>query len=237
MISIHSPRKGRDLPVLWGKAGAEKISIHSPRMGRDDHAYGFEIGYLHFNPLSPHGERQMEKGKKERLNIFQSTLPAWGETSLRLPKAASTSFQSTLPAWGETPAEDPAECPAPFQSTLPAWGETSIHDPRRSRPKHFNPLSPHGERHGAHGLGTGTQISIHSPRMGRDRRRPVRRLGLTWHFNPLSPHGERRWALGRPLSGTISIHSPRMGRDPVSEQVGHAAHISIHSPRMGRDGQ
>jgi len=78
-----------------------------------------------------------------------------------------------------------------FQSTLPAWGETvnnkvlgeivdiSIHSPRMGRDgtnlknvgmqNNFNPLSPHGERHG----------------QGPDRLHSGR------NFNPLSPHGER----------------------------------------------
>ena len=55
-----------------------------------------------------------------------------------------------------------------FQSTLPAWGETGS----------------------ALEYGLILNISIHSPRMGRDvtlrRLRPRRR-----NFNPLSPHGER----------------------------------------------
>ena len=41
--------------------------------------------------------------------------------------------------------------------------------PSASWKRYFNPLSPHGERHGlAQGLELLGQISIHSPRMGRD---------------------------------------------------------------------
>ena len=58
--------------------------------------------------------------------------------------------------------------PRPFQSTLPAWGET-------------------GE---ALGEPTLWHISIHSPRMGRDRRAAMRQAKRQY-FNPLSPHGER----------------------------------------------
>ena len=56
MISIHSPRMGRDLTSrkFWA---AIVISIHSPRMGRDTNITNL-INQLHnFNPLSPHGER------------------------------------------------------------------------------------------------------------------------------------------------------------------------------------
>ena len=56
-ISIHSPRMGRDhlahrCPQLPG------ISIHSPRMGRDRQIGAPQIRRIHFNPLSPHGERR-----------------------------------------------------------------------------------------------------------------------------------------------------------------------------------
>ena len=101
--------------------------------------------------------------------IFQSTLPAWGETgktpdqlrrmaiSIHSPRmgrdhprggkwSPEALFQSTLPAWGETCSPAPARRARRFQSTLPAWGETGPRDLR----------------------GGASTISIHSPRMGRD---------------------------------------------------------------------
>ena len=191
-----------------------------------------------------------------------------------------------------------------FQSTLPAWGETfpilprrfvaviSIHSPRMGRDRlvrkqmldclHFNPLSPHGERHlsnytacvhvyfnplSPHGERLFEDInseilldiSIHSPRMGRDLDGVEALRRLTEYFNPLSPHGERLGACEyaiwngyfNPLSPhgerrnrvcrvsfvrTISIHSPRMGRDIMGGRGAiQSIAISIHSPRMGRD--
>ena len=102
LISIHSPRMGRDRNCLkWAYSAV--ISIHSPRMGRD--------------PMPMHREQPFRK--------FQSTLPAWGETFLLTNLAVwRYQFQSTLPAWGETRCS--TACPARwrFQSTLPAWGET-----------------------------------------------------------------------------------------------------------------
>ena len=79
---------------------------------------------------------------------FQSTLPAWGATLLRIVATTITAFQSTLPAWGATHIEPPQSASniisihAPrmgsdvdastiqqnqdeFQSTLPAWGATN----------------------------------------------------------------------------------------------------------------
>ena len=145
-LSPHGERPG-------DKAAAHKpkmISIHSPRMGRDGLLYHIPNEGKHFNPLSPHGERLGSMSDLAAEQTFQSTLPAWGETASSLPQSThSTSpFQSTLPAWGETDTR-PETCRAgeisihsprmgrdwpasrkstscwAFQSTLPAWGETA----------------------------------------------------------------------------------------------------------------
>ena len=125
LISIHSPRMGRDasccsrrrtscyfnplsphgerrarlccrrghavpfqstLPA-WGETvsllpfcSLFAISIHSPRMGRDVYHMPDDGQLFNFNPLSPHGERLMKLLRKLTICIFQSTLPAWGET-------------------------------------------------------------------------------------------------------------------------------------------------------------
>ena len=70
-----------------------------------------------------------------------------------------------------------------------------------------------GETVEAHGLHRRVEISIHSPREGRD-------------------HGGD----GKDQLWPISIHSPREGRD-VDKQAIDAQRlvISIHSPREGRD--
>ena len=170
MISIHSPRMGRDC-LLLGFFGFLKISIHSPRMGRDALAMWC---VLH------HGE-------------FQSTLPAWGETLLGHLARHGVQFQSTLPAWGETLDSRALKDERLFQSTLPAWGETavdlydaahghgiSIHSPRMGRDQRRKEAKQNVEN-----------ISIHSPRMGRDGS-PGHDAAAAKYFNPLSPHGERR---------------------------------------------
>ena len=101
---------------------------------------------------------------------------------------------------------------------------------------HFNPRSPHGERH------------------HRRADCPIR-----FDFNPRSPHGERRCRIpGIPCRAlfqstlpargatwyniivrgwcVISIHAPRTGSDDVDGAVDvvHLA-ISIHAPRTGSD--
>ena len=57
------------------------ISIHSPRMGRDPARRRAFCFTRDFNPLSPHGERPVLVVLQKPLKIFQSTLPAWGETA------------------------------------------------------------------------------------------------------------------------------------------------------------
>ena len=151
--------------------------------------------------------------QKEHLLIFQSTLP---DPRSRAPVTAIARFQSTLPERGETLLPfSPARRGEVFQSTLPAWGETPATGERSKGRKHFNPLSPHGERHLRRGkYPSPLFISIHSPRMGRDnfgQNSPATRKRFqstlpawgethAWHamakdlryFNPLSPHGERQ---------------------------------------------
>ena len=93
----------------WGETAAaaeltEKvvISIHSPRMGRDLRILRTKRPGHHFNPLSPHGERLTEATRRAMAEGFQSTLPAWGETKHVIVVKLGMQFQSTLPAWGET---------------------------------------------------------------------------------------------------------------------------------------
>ena len=148
------------------------------------------------------------------LDLFQSTLPAWGETaSARRASTVRTEFQSTLPAWGETR----------HAVGQKQHGDISIHSPRMGRdgsagdhhpPGHdFNPLSPHGERHAVKNT-TPANIKFQStlpawgetnmggsatklfgfqstlPAWGETRPRQSPPLGAG-DFNPLSPHGER----------------------------------------------
>ncbi len=148
---------------------------------------------------------------------FQSTLPVWGETVYLWAWFCCNKYFNPLSPCGERLK---FKCVAArrglFQSTLPVWGETVSTD--------FSNILP--------------GISIHSPRVGRDKplwytdiaserfqsTLPV--WGETdrkywsnfrrWHFNPLSPCGERRIGLMCLNGGIyISIHSPRVGRDLI----------------------
>ena len=148
--------------------------------------------FYHFNPRSPHGERQAHRRKKRVCNQFQSTLPARGATASVESFTVFIIFQSTLPARGAT-----------FHTLSPS-----------SLPPYFNPRSPHGERRffraadPAPGTFQSTlpargatarqaspaqrsAISIHAPRTGSDRR-STSGAPAAGDFNPRSPHGERQ---------------------------------------------
>ena len=100
---------------------------------------------------------------------------------------------------------------------------------------YFNPLSPRGERLTIDILRKPTdEISIHSPRMGRDGGCPRSGAGHRY-FNPLSPHGERHAAAGSSAADAISIHSPRMGRDGICyEQIADELDFNPLSPHGER---
>ena len=235
VISIHSPRMGRD---EFGKtfAQAKKISIHSPRMGRDAsprpeggggkyfnplsphgerrNSSGCSRRNCHFNPLSPHGERQCRRRKLRRRRNFNPLSPHGERRSAAAQIPVSNKFQSTLPAWGETACSSGSSAYlSQFQSTLPAWGETTSTVRMMCTGCYFNPLSPHGERLGR------LQLSYAVP-----------------DFNPLSPHGERL-SLRLPKAASTSFQStlPAWGETQCPHDRPHPQKISIHSPRMGRD--
>ena len=220
---------------LWSRGYFNPLSPHGERRVPNSP----KIPRSYFNPLSPHGERRGAELEVTHAFVFQSTLPAWGETISLQFLTAKDKFQSTLPAWGETAL-------APARPDLDA---ISIHSPRMGR-----------DRWGRSAPWPTGKISIHSPRMGRDisgrsaarsvkrfqstlpawgETRPVgstfsrcifqstlpawgetsracRRSGQCPYFNPLSPHGERH-TKGDRSHGIyhISIHSPRMGRDGI----------------------
>ena len=173
IISIHSPRMGRDHRRPDDLCSLV-ISIHSPRMGRDSAGTPAVAICTYFNPLSPHGERPVVFGILDTAYSFQSTLPAWGETRrLRLPERGRPNFNPLSPH-GERRG---------LYGPILAQRKISIHSPRMGRDPSacFRPPN--------------AQISIHSPRMGRDPRSVRPALGRAY-FNPLSPHGERRKARG-----------------------------------------
>ena len=191
LISIHAPRMGSDLPHVqvgriykvfqstlpaWGAtscydctgSGADDFNPRSPH-GERRRLKFTTIIKINFNPRSPHGERLMPILTLSLLGTFQSTLPAWGATRLRMNRSrAYFNFNPRSPHGERHPQSLDVWHLSQFQSTLPAWGAT-----RRS------------ELTGNH-----RGISIHAPRMGSDSSLLVCLRGMG-DFNPRSPHGER----------------------------------------------
>ena len=78
-VSIHAPRVGERQVVQGDETRDAGVSIHAPRVG----------------------ERPGDDVTRHLLNLFQSTLPAWGsDTATPGTALRARSFQSTLPAWG-----------------------------------------------------------------------------------------------------------------------------------------
>ena len=124
------------------------ISIHSPRMGRDCTRYLAWEHPFHFNPLSPHGERPAQRARPDCWNTISIHSPRMGRDAL--PGAGCACIQISIhsPRMGR----DECCCHAHQQGRSisihsPRMGrDRSAALPPASRPN-FNPLSPHGERH------------------------------------------------------------------------------------------
>ena len=192
VISTHAPRTGSDDRADAGERPRKRFQPTLPARG----ATVSRIASSAFSRISTHAPRTGSDMHAQYLKYvrteFQSTLPARGATEFASGKSVTAkSFQSTLPARGATREHDDHLRDLTFQSTLPARGATtkkqaekangwiSIHAPRtgsdqtqrrgRQSGKHFNPRSPHGERHAlANPQCGGENISIHAPRTGSD---------------------------------------------------------------------
>ena len=168
-ISIHAPRMGSDLPFRAGCTMGLDFNPRSPdgeRLARNTLASASR----YFNPRSPDGERPATEINRLWPQLFQSTLPGWGATRIRLlGHLIDNGFQSTLPGWGATEQREHGG----------ATGEISIHAPRMG--SDFPQSATNAPSR---------YISIHAPRMGSDYL-GLSRLAVVPHFNPRSPDGER----------------------------------------------
>ena len=147
------------------------ISIHSPRAGRDAPVLKIPLFSQNFNPLAPCGARQYFGLSFYDACKFQSTRPVRGETSCFVKLLVFLRFQSTRPVRGETfVAVTAPEEVTLFQSTRPVRGETQTPHALPAEQKYFNPLAPCGARQRVEWFKPADwKISIHSPRAGRDR--------------------------------------------------------------------
>ena len=168
-------------------------------------------------------------------------------------------FQSTRPARGETKESWSIQFWDDISIHSPRKGRDASASSPFSPSIYFNPLAPQGARRGKTTLKLGggkfqstrpargetgggrrcsssVEISIHSPRKGRDSVQYVQTGSKTKFQSTRPARGETSKPAHLGARGVISIHSPRKGRDRYGYlYVRYPECISIHSPRKGRD--
>ena len=144
------------------------VSIHAPREGSDHHSLT----------------------KQKHLNVFQSTLPVKGATSLFIIRGSASPFQSTLPVKGAT-----AEAQRQMVMEI-----VSIHAPREGSDHHYT-LTQLGKdwfqstlpvKGATWGLSLPEHllvVSIHAPREGSDSRVAQSCAGVTLFQSTLPVKG------------------------------------------------
>ena len=148
-ISIHAPRTGSDEHDLSVPCLRRQFQSTLPARGATRWHFAAFCGTMNFNPRSPHGERLLAAYGFRMAGVFQSTLPARGATDADVLFLCNVEFQSTLPARGATRVTK-AEClDLPISIHAPRTGSDPCTKGGGADPAHFNPRSPHGERHGA----------------------------------------------------------------------------------------
>ena len=144
------------------------ISIHAPRVGRDRRSVDVSATEPHFNPRAPCGARRPAARYRGQECYFNPRAPCGARLTQSGIISAEHLFQSTRPVWGATiPARHPTT-KEKFQSTRPVWGAT-------------------GRLCNVVFVDT---ISIHAPRVGRDRKFD--------DFTPSNLHKRYKRVLARP---------------------------------------
>ena len=191
------------------------ISIHSPRAGRDSRSAVGNLPRSYFNPLAPCGARRAGIHQHETDLTISIHSPRAGRDALLRPQTPlHTVFQSTRPVRGETAKACDGMPPKRFQSTRPVRGETPQPVKITCWHVYFNPLAPRGARpRSSERSTTHTRFQSTRPAWGETRRqgRGAHQQGISIH----SPRvGRDHVAAGSDADhGEISIHSPRVGRD------------------------
>ena len=173
-------------------------------------------------------------------------------------RAPGDLFQSTLPARGATLAADVEGFANLISIHAPRTGSDVFADAHGRITAHFNPRSPHGERHGVLGYSPiafefqstlpargATAASTVSTSVTRTFQSTLPARGATllvnglWHDqifqSTLPARGATRCTFPESRSPGISIHAPRTGSDPAASQSRQPPAISTHAPRTGSD--
>ncbi len=207
-----------------------------PARGATDKERGLYIINLHFNPRSPHGERQpVLQTKNANLNI-----------SIHAPRTGSDAKPLTAEDVLSISIHAPRTGSDRFRTLYRNLLMISIHAPRTG--SDAKPLTAEDV----------LSISIHAPRTGSDRFRTLYRNLLMISIHAPRTGSDARLAVLSDMM-EISIHAPRTGSDAfllmlhahiaqfqstlpargatswdyISEAYG--AYISIHAPRTGSD--
>ena len=168
------------------RVSGSTISTHAPRTGSDTNNCIVEISTTHFNPRSPHGERQTSMPAPSYMSAFQPTLPARGATCCRISHTSTRQpFQPTLPARGATRHAAADVCVAQFQPTLPARGATV----RPAKPRAFCVFQPTLPARGATGrLVSRVRWDAFQPTLpARGATRCTPQTSTLWRFQPTLP--------------------------------------------------
>ena len=261
VLGFQSTRPVRGATIVLGLPDdGVVISIHAPRAGRDPRPDWRIIPTLNFNPRAPCGARRFIPAEAEPEDVFQSTRPVRGATTLSNPITINGKFQSTRPVRGAT--------------RRPRW--------RCRPPRNFNPRAPCGARPQEAGAARGRHPEFQSTRPVRgatdgaaalqqindvfQSTRPVRGATncipplspMSNYFNPRAPCGARR-SQAVQFAGDLDFN-PRAPcgarrRDPYQVRgegdfnprapcgarrcafvcILLFVPISIHAPRAGRD--
>ena len=208
-ISIHAPRMGSDPPIrakmttshifqstpphgerltcFLIKAGLINFNPR-PRMGSDHHRFGYIPRRSYFNPRPPHGERRQYSQRSRPSDIFQSTPPAWGATTLEATIRGDNTISIHAPRMG---SDVSCECIS-------------------ARQAYFNPRSRMGSDVVVVEFFRRESISIHAPAWGatiaiylRKRRRFISIHAPAWGATA-------QMSEYRPVE-IISIHAPAWG--------------------------
>ena len=185
-------------------------------MGRDRRYDMYGLHRHHFNPRAPCGARLPPALVGCLADLFQSTRPVWGATSSAMPSTRTMMISIHAPRVGRDKRNDKQRhhCKN-FNPRAPCGARRRLRAVHAGPHTHFNPRAPCGARPkivAFYGLNDEFQstrpvwgatiagwffllnpepISIHAPRVGRDRGIVVPAV----------------------LFEVISIHAPRVGRD------------------------
>ena len=97
------PARGATLLLYARAEGHEKISIHAPRTGSDEGNSEHKRHQNHFNPRSPHGERQNQAAGLRHGRKLQLTSPPTRRSSQRPTMATSSKNFNPRSPHGERP--------------------------------------------------------------------------------------------------------------------------------------